>query len=155
MGLIFTKGQRSCGKVMFSVVSVCHSEHSVEWASHVNINDDALDLTTQGPPPSSGYDISLSPPHTRPQCPGTLPSPSPPHTWDLATQGPPPSSGYDISLYKHSPWSQSPHTHGISLHRDLHRQLDMISHCPGILPSPSPPQHMGSHYTGTSTVIQI
>ena len=39
---IFTARQRSCGKVMFLQVSVCHS---VQGAPHVKINHDVLDPT--------------------------------------------------------------------------------------------------------------
>ena len=46
---VVTVRQRSCGKVMFSLASVCHS---VWWGwrgSHVIMTHDALDLTIQGP----------------------------------------------------------------------------------------------------------
>ena len=39
---IITARQRSCGMIMFSVVSVCHSVHQVGWGSHVTIIHDAL-----------------------------------------------------------------------------------------------------------------
>ena len=72
---IFIARQQSCGKIMFSVVSVCHSVH--RGVSHVTIAQDALELTIQGPP----------------QFPA-LPPPRPPRTcsnlfnWDLAVQLP-------------------------------------------------------------------
>ena len=47
--------QRSCGKVMFSVVCVCHS--ICPQGSHVTITYDALDLTVQGPPVAHLPDI--------------------------------------------------------------------------------------------------
>ena len=47
--------QQSCGKVLFSVVSVC---------SHVTITRDALDLPVQGP-------LAPPPPDMRPHCRGT------------------------------------------------------------------------------------
>ena len=43
---IITNHQRSCGKVMFSQASVCHSVQG-EGRSHVTINHDALDFTVQ------------------------------------------------------------------------------------------------------------
>ena len=43
---IFTNCQQSCGKVMFSVMSVCHSVH--KGVPHYHYHD-ALDLTIQGP----------------------------------------------------------------------------------------------------------
>ena len=49
---LVTARQQSSGKVMFSVVSVCHSVcHSVHRGSNVTITHDALDLTVQGPQP--------------------------------------------------------------------------------------------------------
>ena len=44
--LIFTAHKLSCGKVMFS-------QASVHGGVHVTINHDALELTVQGPTPSS------------------------------------------------------------------------------------------------------
>ena len=44
---IFTARKRSCGKVMFSVVSVI----LFTQRSHVTITHNAFDLTIQGPPP--------------------------------------------------------------------------------------------------------
>ena len=48
--MVITIRQRSCGKVMFSVVSV---HHSVQGGSYVTITHDALDFNVQGlfPPP--------------------------------------------------------------------------------------------------------
>ena len=43
---IITARQQSCGKVMFSFVSVCLQA----WGPIVTIKHDALDLTIQGPP---------------------------------------------------------------------------------------------------------
>ena len=45
---IVTARRRSCGKVMFSVVSVCAQGGG---ECHVTITNDALDLTVQGLPP--------------------------------------------------------------------------------------------------------
>ena len=67
----FTAHLRSHGKVMLSLVSVC--------GSHVTITHNALDLTVQAAPPSSG----LSPNPTLGQ--GTS---VPPPTWDLRTPAP-------------------------------------------------------------------
>ena len=51
----FATRQRSCGKLMFSVVSVCS-----QGRSHVTITHDALDITIHGLPPLS-CDCSPSP----------------------------------------------------------------------------------------------
>ena len=54
----FTARQRSCGKVMFSVMSVCQSFCS--WGrSHVTITYDALDLTIQTPLPTQTWDLTV------------------------------------------------------------------------------------------------
>ena len=42
---LITGSQRRCGKVLFSVMSVC----SQGWGSHVTITHDALDFTVQEP----------------------------------------------------------------------------------------------------------
>ena len=57
---VFTARQRSCGKVMFSVVCVCHSDCLSKGDPHVTITHDALGLTVQDPPwpwPPTGYQI--------------------------------------------------------------------------------------------------
>ena len=59
--------QRSCGKVMFSQMSFCHS---VQGVPHVTVGHDALDFTLQGPPTSP--DMGL----------GTLSGPAP-QSWDI------------------------------------------------------------------------
>ena len=68
--LFFVQGlltrQRSCGKEMFSVVSVRQSAN-LSMGNHVTIAYDALDLT------SLYWTLC-------------------PHTWDLSEQGPPPST---------------------------------------------------------------
>ena len=62
---IFTTRQRSWGKVMFSVVSVC----SQEGGSHVNITHDTLDLTVHAFPRPPRHQTWESP---RPHPPGPL-----------------------------------------------------------------------------------
>ena len=49
---IFTTRQQSSGRVMFSLVSVCHSVQCLcVWGGpHVTITHDALDITVQPPP---------------------------------------------------------------------------------------------------------
>ena len=79
---IITARQRSCGMIMFSVVSVCHSVHQVGWGSHVTIIHDALgphhprapipNVGPQEPPLSLG----LTPLDTRPYCKAPLPVPA-------------------------------------------------------------------------------
>ena len=44
---LVTARHRSCGKVMFSLVSV----HMIRGDPHVSITHDALDLTVHGPQP--------------------------------------------------------------------------------------------------------
>ena len=46
---IITARQQSCGKVMFTVVSVCEQVWGM-GGSHVTITHDVLDHTIQGPP---------------------------------------------------------------------------------------------------------
>ena len=70
---IFTTRQRSCGKVMFSVMSVC-------WrGSHMAITHDVLDLTEQGPQPSpdmelhcTGTPLNMGPHYKDPPVPALL-----------------------------------------------------------------------------------
>ena len=66
---IFTTCQRCSRKVMFSVVSVCHSFHR----EHITVSD------LQVPPPHPGHETSL------------YRDPPPFWTWDLTVQGPPTS----------------------------------------------------------------
>ena len=68
--LIITTLQRSCRKVMFSVMSVCHSVNT----SPCDHYHDPFDLTVQGLPPSWTSDMG----HPHPQiCHGTPPAPAP------------------------------------------------------------------------------
>ena len=48
--VIINARQRSCGKVMLSVLSVCHSVGGGGY--HVTITHDALDFNVQGPSPA-------------------------------------------------------------------------------------------------------
>ena len=69
-----TVRQRSCGRVMFSVVSVCSR-------GYVTITHDVLDFTVQGPPLDMFKLVQL----LGPNCSGThAPQPSPtPYTQTL------------------------------------------------------------------------
>ena len=64
---IVTTCQRSCGKVIFLVLSVCHSVHR-GVSPHVTIIHGALDLAIQGSQPTSGP----CPLHMGPHYTGTL-----------------------------------------------------------------------------------
>ena len=78
---IITTRHRSCGKVMFSVVSICLYTGQ-KAGSHVTIACDTLDFTVQGLhtlPPS---------PDMGPHCTGHLP-PVLLQRWNLIIQGPP------------------------------------------------------------------
>ena len=118
-----TARQRSCGKVMFSVVSVHHSVHR---GSLVTITHDALDLTIQGPfwspPPQHGTSLYRGP---------SIVDLSLSLDWDLTVQGP------------LNPWPDPPPEHGTSLYRDPSNPrpdppLDMGPHCTGTPTTPSP-----------------
>ena len=83
--LINTHHYRSSGKVMFSVVSVCHSVHG---GSHVTITHNALNLTVESP-------SDMGPPAPVPAPPSSI-------TGDLfklvnlATPHPPPSEVFMV-----------------------------------------------------------
>ena len=63
---VFTASQRSCGKVMFSVVCVCHSDCLSKGDPRVTITRDALSLTVQDPPgPGPLLDIRSGTPGPR------------------------------------------------------------------------------------------
>ena len=65
---IFTARQRSCRKVIFSHVSVCHSVHR---GPHVSITHDVLNFNIQGSsgpgPSSSPYSLYRKSPKPPPQ----------------------------------------------------------------------------------------
>ena len=62
--VIITARQGSCGKLMFSVVCVCHS--ICPRGRGVTITHDALDLSIQRPPPSPGLPFCTDTPSPGP-----------------------------------------------------------------------------------------
>ena len=112
-GKFITAHQRSCGKVMFSVVSVCSRRVGegpiMQWTSPYSPPPRTWDLTHHIRASSDMEPHCTAPPDMRHHCTWSLPQ-----TWDPIVQPPPtsdsPSTGplrHETSLYRSS-WTWDP-----------------------------------------------